>query len=68
MSQLFRMLSLVSVPEGCVTKNGKAHYTRYTSCCNADKGIYYYNRCDSYKIEKVDMRECDTDRNELLIF
>lgn len=66
--QLFRMLSLVSVPEGCVTKEGKAHYTRYTSCCNTDTGVYYYNRCDSYKIEKVDMRECDTDRNELLIF
>ena len=57
--QLFRMLSLVSVPEGCVTKEGKAHYTRYTSCCNADKGIYYYNRCENYKVRKVNMRDYD---------
>ncbi len=67
-NQFFRMLSLVSIPEGCVTKNGKAHYTRYSSCCNADKGVYYYNRCEDYSVERVDMRKCDLDRNELIIF
>lgn len=65
-SQLFRMLSLVSVPEGCVTKNGKAHYTRYTSCCNADKGIYYYNRCEKYATEKLSIRDFDLNGYELL--
>lgn len=66
--QFFRMLSLVSVPEGCVIKGGKAHYTRYSSCCNADKGIYYYNRCEDYNVKRVDMRKCDLDGNELFIF
>ncbi len=65
--QFLRMLSLVSVPEGCVTKSGKAHYTRYSSCCNADKGIYYYNRCESYKVEQVDMREHNPDGEELWV-
>ncbi len=66
--QFFRLLSLVSVPEGCVTKEGKAHYTRYSSCCNADKGVYYYNRCEDYSVERVDMRKCDLDGKELFIF
>ncbi len=67
-SQFFRLLSLVSVPEGCVTKEGKAHYTRYSSCCNADKGVYYYNRCVDYNVERVDMRKCNLDGNKLFVF
>lgn len=66
-SQFFRMLSLVSVPEGCVTKEGKAHFTWYSSCCNADKGIYYYNRCDSYRINKVNMWDFNPNSEELYI-
>ena len=64
-AQFFRILSLVSVPEGCVTKNGKAHYTRYSSCCNTDKGVYYYNRSDSYSIGKVLMKNYDMDSNRV---
>ncbi len=67
-NQFFRMLSLVSVPEGCVlTKEGKPHFTRYSSCCNTDKGVYYYNRCESYKIERVDMREDDMEGDNLSV-
>lgn len=67
-NQFFRMLSLVSVPEGCVlTKEGKPHFTRYSSCCNTDKGMYYYNRCESYKIERVDMRENDMEGDNLSV-
>lgn len=64
-SSFFRILALVSVPEGCVTKKGRPHYTRYSSCCNTDKGIYYYNNCDSYKIEKVNMRGFDLNSDRL---
>ncbi len=63
--QFFRMLSLVSVPEGCVTKEGRAHYTRYSSCCNCDKGVYYYNRCGSFKVTAVNMRAFDLERSDL---
>ncbi|MBE6776351.1 MAG: linear amide C-N hydrolase [Ruminococcaceae bacterium] len=65
--QFFRILSLVSVPEGCVVKNGKPHFTRYSSCCNTDKGIFYYNRCGSFKIKKADMHDYDLEGKELLI-
>lgn len=64
-NQFLRMLSLVSVPEGCMTKNGKAHYTRYSSCCNTDKGVYYYIRCENYKVNRIDIREYDLDSDRL---
>ncbi len=65
-SQFFRMLSLVSVPEGCMlTKEGKAHFTRYSCCCNTDKGVYYYNRCDNYTVTAVDMYKTDLDSDRL---
>lgn len=67
-NQFFRMLSLVSVPEGCVlTKEGKPHFTRYSSCCNTDKGVYYYHRCDSYTVKKSDMHRCNSDGYALCI-
>lgn len=66
-SQFFRMLAMVSVPEGCVTKEGRPHFTRYACCCNTDKGIFYYNRCDDYRVRAVKMRECDLDGGELQV-
>ena len=66
-NQFFRMLSLVSVPQGCVRKSGGAHYTRYSSCCNTDTGVYYYNRCDSISIERVSMRDFDLNGNKLFL-
>lgn len=65
--QFFRLLSLVSVPEGCVTKEGRNHYTRYSSCCNCDKGIYYYNRCTDYRVTAVEMMKCDLESEELFV-
>ena len=32
-----------------------------TSCCNADKGIYYYTTYDNHQITAVDMRKEDLD-------
>ncbi len=64
--QFFRMLSLVSVPEGCVLKNGKPHYTRYACCCNTDKGIFYYKRCNSYKVNKVDMHSFNLNAEKII--
>lgn len=62
-SHFFRMLSLVSVPEGCVQKNGRPHFTRYSSCCNTDKGVFYFNRHGSYEVKKVDMHSFELNGN-----
>lgn len=34
---------------------GKYEITIYTSCVNADKGIYYYTTYENHQIQAVDM-------------
>ncbi len=41
--RFFEILSSVEIPKGCVkTKKQTTHYTLYSSCISAEKGIYYY--------------------------
>ena len=45
--------------------NGKYEITLYTSCCNAQKGIYYYTTYDNHQITAVDMHKENLDGEEL---
>ena len=36
-------------------EDGQFEVTLYTSCCNADKGIYYYTAYDNHQITGVNM-------------
>lgn len=55
-SQFFHILGAVDQQRGCVeVDEGKFEITIYTSCCNADKGIYYYTTYDNHQITAVDM-------------
>ncbi len=55
-SQFFHILGSVDQQRGCcVLENGKYEITIYTSCCNADKGIYYYTTYGNHQITAVDM-------------
>ncbi len=55
-SQFFHILNTVSQPRGCChLGSGKYEMTIYTSCCNADKGIYYYTAYDNHQITAVNM-------------
>ena len=40
---------------------GEYEITIYTSCCNADKGIYYYTTYDNHQITAVDMHRENLD-------
>lgn len=40
--QFFHILCAVEQQEGCVYVDGKPEKTVYASCCNTQKGIYYY--------------------------
>ena len=42
--------------------------TLYTSCCNADKGIYYYTTYENSQITAVDMHKEDMDGTELVSY
>lgn len=61
-SQFFHILGSVSQPRGCVhVGDGKYVTTVYTSCCNTDKGIYYYTTYENSQISGVDMHREDLD-------
>lgn len=55
-SQFFHILGAVDQQRGCCdVGDGKFEITLYTSCCNADKGIYYYTTYENHQITAVDM-------------
>jgi len=57
-SQFFHILGAVDQIRGCnVVGEGKYETTRYTSCCNTDKGIYYYTTYDNHQISAVQMHK-----------
>ncbi len=61
-SQFFHILGSVDQQRGCCDLgNEKFEITIYTSCCNADKGIYYYTTYDNHQITAVDMHRTDLD-------
>lgn len=68
-SQFFHLLDGVSHPRGCVDLgDGKFEITVYSSCCNADKGIYYYTTYENRQINGVDMRKEDLDGDTLISY
>lgn len=64
-SQFFHILGSVDQPRGCCELGDKYEITIYTSCMNADKGIYYYNTYDNRRISAVDMHRENLDGSEL---
>ena len=68
-SQFFHILSSVAMPRGAVlVDNGKPEITRYTCCCNTDKGIYYYQTYDNSRIHGVDLHRVDLDGTNILAY
>ena len=57
-SQFFHILGSVDQPRGCCEVGDGAYETTiYTSCCNTDKGIYYYTTYDNHQITAVNMHK-----------
>ncbi|MCI8668819.1 MAG: choloylglycine hydrolase family protein [Lachnospiraceae bacterium] len=68
-SQFFHILGAVAFPKGCVCLGeGKYEMTVYSSCCNVDKGIYYYVTYENSRITGVDMYKEDLSGNQLVIY
>ena len=52
---------------GCVQLDEELYeITQYSSCCNTDRGIYYYTTYDNSQISAVDMRRENLDGNTLI--
>lgn len=65
-SQFFHILGSVEQQRGCcLAGEGKYEITIYTSCCNADRGIYYYTTYENSQITAVDMHREELDGESL---
>lgn len=66
-AQFFHILGSVDQQRGCCElEDGKYEITIYTSCCNTDKGIYYYNTYENHQITAVYLERENLD-GELLV-
>ena len=61
-SQFFKILDSVAQQRGCANVgDDKYEITIYSSCCNTDKGIYYYTTYENSQITAIDMYKEDLD-------
>lgn len=68
-SQFFHILSSVAMPRGCVRmRPDEYEITRYSCCCNTDRGIYYYTTYDNSQITGIDMHREDLDGSAPVTF
>lgn len=66
-SQFFHILGSVEQQRGCCKlQKGEFEVTIYTSCCNVDRGIYYYTSYDNHQITAVDMHRENLDSDCLI--
>ncbi len=66
-SQFFHILGSVYQQRGLVHMGEeKYEITIYSSCCNMDKGIYYYTTYENSRITAVDMYKEDLDSSDLV--
>ena len=67
-SQFFHILDTVSQTNGCVRVGDVFDKTIYSSCCNTDKGIYYYKTYNNSQLSAVDLHRENLDRNDLILY
>ena len=67
--QFFHILGAVEQVRGCCElAPGEYEITLYTSCCSAQRGIYYYTTYGNRRISAVDMHRCDLGGSALFRF
>ena len=68
-SQFFHILTSVEQQRGCCeVAEGQYERTIYTSCCNADMGVYYYSTYDNRCLTAVDLHREDLDGSTLAAY
>jgi choloylglycine hydrolase len=67
-SQFFHILGSAAQQRGCVRLGDKYEITIYSSCCNTDKGIYYYTTYENSQISGVDMHKENLDSEEIISY
>lgn len=67
-SQFFHILYSVYQQRGCVRLGDKYEITQYSSCCNANRGIYYYTTYENSSITAVNMNRENLDSTNLISY
>ena len=65
-NQFFRVIGTVEPTRGVCGTDAGYNISIYTSCCNAQKGIYYYKTYDNLSITAVDMNKENLDGEKLI--
>ena len=67
--QFFHILGAAEQQRGCsLAGNEQYEMTLYTSCCNTDKGIYYYTTYGNHQITGIDMHRENLNGKELVTY
>ncbi len=64
-TQFFHILNTVCQVDGCTCVGDAFEKTLYSSCCNTDKGIYYYTTYENPQITAVNMHNYDLTHSNL---
>ncbi len=65
-NQFFHILGAVEQQRGCVKMDSDLYeITIYSSCCNVDRGIYYYTTYNNRQIYAVDMYHTNLEQTSL---
>ena len=67
-SQFFHILNSVAQHRGCVRVGDTFEITVYSSCCNTDRGIYYYTTYENSQITAIDMQREDLNGKDLCVY
>lgn len=67
--QFFHILGSVEQQKGLNRlDNNKYEYTLYSSCCNTEKGLYYYRTYENGSITCVDMHRTDLNGDKIVSY
>lgn len=64
-AQFFHILSSVAMVKGCVAVGDSYEFTQYSSCCDTEKGIYYFKTYSDDAQRCVNMNEYDLQSKSL---
>ena len=67
-NQFFHILKSVEQQNGCAKIGDLYEKTIYTSCCNTDKGIYYYTTYSNSQITGINMHHKDLNGELLSVY
>lgn len=67
-SQFFHILSAVGLQKGSVITEHGLEKTVYSSCCNMDRGIYYYTTYDNNQVTGIHLFHEDLEGQRLITY